>query len=207
MFDRKLQKLAQKPLTYVGKILVKFFSANHLTIFGFFIGLLMSICIFFELYFYALLFLIINRICDGLDGVIARMTLPSPLGAYLDITADFIIYSIFVLAFGLQDQSNLTVSMFLLFSYICTGTTFLAQAALQPQIDQYSEENDQEIPKGFIYASGLIEGTETIVFMFITLIIPNAFKFFGFIFGILCLFTAIARVYIFYKKYEKYKPK
>ena len=208
MFDRSLQKLIQKPLSYIGKILIKFVSANHLTIFGFFIGILMSICIFFELYLYALLFLIINRFCDGLDGVMARMTVPSPLGAYLDITLDFIIYSSFILAFGLQDQSNLIISVFLLFSYICTGTTFLAQAALQPQIDKSSDEiNNEEIPKSFFYASGLIEGAETIVFMIITLIIPQAFIFLGLVFGVLCLITAISRIIIFYKKYKNYIPK
>tara|TARA_Y100001935_G_scaffold244594_1_gene237192 strand:- start:209 stop:832 length:624 start_codon:yes stop_codon:yes gene_type:complete len=207
MFDQTLQKLTQKPLSYIGKLFVKFFSANQITFFGFFIGILMSISIFFELYLYALLFLVINRLCDGLDGVMARMTAPSPLGAYLDITFDFIIYASFVLAFGLHDQSNLIVSMFLLFSYICTGTTFLAQAILQPQIDNYSEDDRIEISKGFIYASGLIEGTETIIFMIITLIVPDAFIFFGLVFGVLCLITAIARILIFYKKYKNSAPK
>ena len=64
----------------------------------------------------------------------ARQTSPSPLGAYLDIILDFIIYAAFVLVFSLQNEINLLAGAFLLFSYICTGTTFLTQLANQQMI-------------------------------------------------------------------------
>jgi phosphatidylglycerophosphate synthase len=165
----------------------------------------MCFLIFIHSYLLAILFLFINRLCDGLDGVMARQTSPSPLGAYLDIILDFIIYAAFVLVFSLQNEINLLTGVFLLFSYICTGTTFLTQAIIQPQLDYSQQDQDDvkdEIPKSFIYASGLIEGSETIFFMFICLILPKAFPILGFLFGMLCLITAIARVIIFYKKYK-----
>jgi phosphatidylglycerophosphate synthase len=164
----------------------------------------MCFLIFIHSYFLAILFLFLNRLCDGLDGVMARQTSPSPLGAYLDIILDFIIYAAFVLVFSLENEINLLTGVFLLFTYICTGTTFLTQAIIQPQLD-YSQQQDNvedEIPKSFIYASGLIEGTETIFFMFLCLIMPKAFPILGFLFSVLCLITAIARVIIFYKKYK-----
>jgi phosphatidylglycerophosphate synthase len=165
----------------------------------------MCFLIFIHSYFLAILFLFLNRLCDGLDGVMARQTSPSPLGAYLDIILDFIIYAAFVLVFSLQNEINLLAGVFLLFSYICTGTTFLTQAIIQPQLDYSQRDQDDvkdEIPKSFIYASGLIEGSETIFFMFICLILPKTFPILGFLFGMLCLITAIARVIIFYKKYK-----
>jgi len=205
MFDRSIQRLTQKPLSILGKFLLKIFKPNQITIIGFFFGIVMCFLIFIHSYFLAILFLFLNRLCDGLDGVMARQTSPSPLGAYLDIILDFIIYAAFVLAFSLQNEINLLAGVFLLFSYICTGTTFLTQAIIQPQLD-YSQRNQDgikdEIPKSFIYASGLIEGSETIFFMFICLILPKAFPILGFLFGILCLITAMARVIIFYKKYR-----
>jgi phosphatidylglycerophosphate synthase len=205
MFDRSIQRLTQKPLSFVGKFLLKIFKPNQITIIGFFFGIVMCFLIFIHSYFLAILFLFLNRLCDGLDGVMARQTSPSPLGAYLDIILDFIIYAAFVLVFSLQNEINLLTGVFLLFSYICTGTTFLTQAIIQPQLDYSQQDHDDvkdEIPKSFIYASGLIEGSETIFFMFICLILPKAFPILGFLFGMLCLITAIARVIIFYKKYK-----
>ncbi|MDC0968037.1 CDP-alcohol phosphatidyltransferase family protein [Alphaproteobacteria bacterium] len=205
MFDRSIQRLTQKPLSFVGKFLLKIFKPNQITIIGFLFGIVMCFLIFIHSYFLAILFLFLNRLCDGLDGVMARQTSPSPLGAYLDIILDFIIYAAFVLVFSLQNEINLLTGVFLLFSYICTGTTFLTQAIIQPQLDYSQQDHDDvkdEIPKSFIYASGLIEGSETIFFMFICLILPKAFPILGFLFGILCLITAIARVIIFYKKYK-----
>jgi phosphatidylglycerophosphate synthase len=205
MFDRSIQRLTQKPLSFLGKFLLKIFKPNQITIIGFFFGMVMCFLIFIHSYFLAILFLFLNRLCDGLDGVMARQTSPSPLGAYLDIILDFIIYAAFVLVFSLQNEINLLTGVFLLFSYICTGTTFLTQAIIQPQLDYSQQDHDDvkdEIPKSFIYASGLIEGSETIFFMFICLILPKAFPILGFLFGMLCLITAIARVIIFYKKYK-----
>ena len=205
MFDRSIQRLTQKPLSILGKFLLKIFKPNQITIIGFFFGIVMCFLIFIHSYFLAILFLFLNRLCDGLDGVMARQTSPSPLGAYLDIILDFIIYAAFVLVFSLQNEINLLTGVFLLFSYICTGTTFLTQAIIQPQLDYSQQDHDDvkdEIPKSFIYASGLIEGSETIFFMFICLILPKAFPILGFLFGILCLITAMARVIIFYKKYR-----
>ena len=205
MFDRSIQRLTQKPLSILGKFLLKIFKPNQITIIGFFFGIVMCFLIFIHSYLLAILFLFINRLCDGLDGVMARQTSPSPLGAYLDIILDFIIYAAFVLVFSLQNEINLLTGVFLLFSYICTGTTFLTQAIIQPQLDYSQQDHDDvkdEIPKSFIYASGLIEGSETIFFMFICLILPKAFPILGFLFGMLCLITAMARVIIFYKKYK-----
>lgn len=204
MFDRSIQRLIQKPLSFLGKFLLKTLQPNQITFIGFFFGILMCFLIFIHSYFLAILFLFLNRLCDGLDGVMARQTSPSPLGAYLDIILDFIIYAAFVLVFSLENEINLITGVFLLFTYICTGTTFLTQAIIQPQLD-YSQQQDSiedEIPKSFIYASGLIEGTETIFFMFLCLIMPKAFPILGFLFSVLCLITAIARVIIFYKKYK-----
>lgn len=204
MFDRSIQRLIQKPLSFLGKFLLKIFQPNQITFIGFFFGIVMCFLIFIHSYFLAILFLFLNRLCDGLDGVMARQTSPSPLGAYLDIILDFIIYAAFVLVFSLENQINLLTGVFLLFTYICTGTTFLTQAIIQPQLDYSQQQDNTEdgIPKSFIYASGLIEGTETIFFMFLCLIMPKAFPILGFLFSVLCLITAIARIIIFYKKYK-----
>ena len=203
MFDRRIQKFTQKPLVLIAKIIIKLIKPNHMTILGFILGLLMCVLVFFQFYLTALILLVLNRLCDGLDGTMARLTIPTPLGGYLDIVFDFTIYSGFVLAFGLSNSNYTIISMVLLFLYIGTGTTFLARAAIQTQLDKIPESSDskKELPKSFYYSSGLIEGTETTIFMILCLLLPNFYIFISIIFGILCLITFVSRIVVCYKEF------
>ena len=203
MFDRRIQKFTQKPLVLIAKIIIKLIKPNHMTLLGFILGLLMCVLVFFQFYLTALILLVLNRLCDGLDGTMARLTIPSPLGGYLDIVFDFTIYSGFVLAFGLSNSNYTIISMVLLFLYIGTGTTFLARAAIQTQLDKIPESSDskKELPKSFYYSSGLIEGTETTIFMILCLLLPNFYIFISIIFGILCLITFVSRIIVCYKEF------
>ena len=198
MFDRQIQKYTQKPLQYVAKLLLKFISPNSMTFIGFIFGVLMCISIISDQYLVAIIFLFLNRLSDGLDGVMARLQTPTPLGGYLDIVLDFLIYGGFVLSFGITEQNNTFLSMVLLFCYIGTGSTFLAKAAILPSLT--NQKLNEEIPKSFHYAVGLIEGTETILFMFLCLLFPSFFTYLASIFIILCLITTIFRIIVFYKE-------
>ena len=198
MFDRQIQKYTQKPLQYIAKLFLKFISPNHVTLIGFSFGLLMCLSIIIDQYLIATIFLFLNRLSDGLDGSMARLQTPTPLGGYLDIVLDFLIYGGFVLSFGITEQNNTLLSMVLLFCYIGTGGTFLAKAAILPSLT--NQNLNEEIPKSFHYAVGLVEGTETIVFMVLCLLFPNLFIYFSFIFIILCLITIVFRIIVCYKE-------
>jgi len=198
MFDRQIQKFTQKPLQYIAKLFLKFISPNQMTFIGFSFGVLMCLFIIIDQYLFATIFLFLNRLSDGLDGTMARLQTPTPLGGYLDIVLDFLIYGGFVLSFGITEQNNTLLSMVLLFCYIGTGGTFLAKAAILPSLT--NQNSNEEIPKSFHYAVGLIEGTETIVFMVLCLLFPNLFIYFSFIFIILCLITIVFRIIVCYKE-------
>jgi len=198
MFDRQIQKNTQKPLHYIAKPFLKFISPNHMTLIGFSFGVLMCFSIIIDQYLIAIIFLFLNRVSDGLDGTMARLQTPTPLGGYLDIVLDFLIYGGFVLSFGITEQNNTLLSMVLLFCYIGTGSTFLAKAAILPSLT--NQNLNEEIPKSFHYAVGLVEGTETIVFMVLCLLFPNLFIYFSFIFIILCLITIVFRIIVCYKE-------
>jgi phosphatidylglycerophosphate synthase len=198
MFDRQIQKFTQKPLQYIAKLFLKFISPNQMTFIGFSFGVLMCLFIIIDQYLFATIFLFLNRLSDGLDGTMARLQTPTPLGGYLDIVLDFLIYGGFVLSFGITEQNNTLLSMVLLFCYIGTGSTFLAKAAILPSLT--NQNLNEEIPKSFHYAVGLIEGTETIVFMVLCLLFPNLFIYFSFIFIILCLITIVFRIIVCYKE-------
>ncbi|MGB0472753.1 MAG: CDP-alcohol phosphatidyltransferase family protein [Alphaproteobacteria bacterium] len=198
MFDRQIQKYTQKPLQYIAKLFLKFISPNHMTLIGFSFGVLMCLSIIIDQYLIAIIFLFLNRLSDGLDGTMARLQTPTPLGGYLDIVLDFLIYGGFVLSFGITELNNMPLSMILLFCYIGTGSTFLAKAAILPSLT--NQNLNEEIPKSFHYAVGLVEGTETIVFMVLCLLFPNLFIYFSFIFIILCLITIVFRIIVCYKE-------
>ena len=198
MFDRQIQKYTQKPLQYIAKLFLKFISPNHMTLIGFGFGVLMCLSIIIDQYLIAIFFLFLNRLSDGLDGAMARLQTPTPLGGYLDIVLDFLIYGGFVLSFGITEQNNSLLSMVLLFCYIGTGATFLAKAAILPSLT--NQNLNEEIPKSFHYAVGLVEGTETIIFMVLCLLFPNLFIYFSFILIILCLITIVFRIIVCYKE-------
>jgi len=205
MFDRQIQGFLQKPLIIIGKQLIKFISPNQVTFIGFSMGLISTILIFFEIHNFALVFLILNRICDGLDGVMARLTKPTKKGAYLDIVFDFIFYSLFVLAFGLSNENYLIFSLILLFCYVGTATTFLANSLLinsQNKIFEDESIEQNKFIKEFRYAYGIAEGTETIIFMVLSLIFPKYFILISLIFIALCIFTILARIYVCFKYYD-----
>ena len=196
MFDRQIQKYTENPLKYIAKLFLKFISPNHMTLIGFICGVLMCLSIIIDQYLIAIIFLFLNRLSDGLDGAMARLQTPTPLGGYLDIVLDFLIYGGFVLSFGITEQNNTLLSMILLFCYIGTGSTFLAKAAILPSLTK--QNLNEEIPKSFHYAVGLVEGTETIVFMVLCLLFPNLFIYFSFIFIILCIITIVFRIIVCY---------
>ena len=200
MFDRQIQNFTQKPLKYIAKLFIKFISPNQMTLIGFGFGILMCISIVIDQYLIGILFLFLNRLCDGLDGAMARLTAPTPLGGYLDIVLDFLVYGGFVLSFGLTEQNYTFLSMVLLFCYIGTGTTFLAKAAILPSLTHQNQNND--IPKSFHYAVGLVEGSETIVFMILCLLFPNLFVYLSSIFIVLCLITIVFRIIVCYKEFN-----
>ena len=198
MFDSQIQKYTQRPLQYIAKLFLKFISPNHMTLIGFSFGILMCLTIIIDQYLIAIIFLFLNRLSDGLDGSMARLQTPTPLGGYLDIVLDFLIYGGFVLSFGITEQNNTFLSMILLFCYIGTGSTFLAKAAILPSLT--NQNLNEEIPKSFHYAVGLVEGTETIIFMFLCLLFPSLFIYLASIFILLCLITIVFRIIVFYRE-------
>ena len=203
MLDKVIQPYTQPFLKIISKILIKFITPNQVSFIGFIIGLLMCILIFFDFYIFALLALVTNRFMDGLDGTMARLTTPTRFGGYIDIVFDFIIYAAFILSFGLKDSSNLLASCLLLFFYIGTGSTFLAYAAtLKNYNPLLNEPYREEINKSIYYASGLVEGFETIIFMILCLLIPQYYNFLVVLFSVLCLITIIGRLIVSYKKFS-----
>ena len=129
MLDNEINKILKPSLEKIAFILIKIgISANLITFLGFLIGILSFIFLINGDYYVSLFFFLLNRLCDGLDGQVARNSDVSDLGGFYDITCDFIIYSLLPIGFILNDIQNAISFSFLLSSFIGTSSTFLASA-------------------------------------------------------------------------------
>ncbi|MCD4721202.1 MAG: CDP-alcohol phosphatidyltransferase family protein [Desulfobacula sp.] len=202
MLDPWAIKLVQIPLKACARILKKKdIKPDQVTIAGFGIGLLAFFALWMNWYIIGLFFIILNRFMDGLDGALARLTNKTDAGGFLDICLDFIFYSGMVAGFALADpQNNAIPAVFLLLSFVGTGTSFLAFAVMAQKYDL----NSLAYPhKAMYYIGGLTEGTETIIFFTIICIFPDHFSFFAFFFAFLCLITTITRVWSGYARLKE----
>ncbi len=193
MLDPWAIKLFNSPLNTCAQMLKKKgIKPDQVTIAGFGIGLLAFFTLWMNWYIVTLIFIILNRIMDGLDGALARLTEQTDAGGFLDICLDFVFYSAVVAGFALSDpQNNALAAVFLLFGFMGTGTSFLAFAVMAQKHDLKSVAYPHKV---MYYIGGLTEGTETIIFFIIICIFPDLFPFFGFLFAFLCIITTITRV-------------
>ena len=193
MLDRYSLQLLSPRLESIARSLVqKGVKADHITIGGFFVGMAGAAAISLRYYFLGLLLILLNRLGDGLDGPLARMTGPTDRGAFLDITLDFIFYSAVIVGFALAEPANNALAAtILIFSFIGTGSTFLAYAIMA---ERRSLKNLKLPQKGFYYLGGIAEGTETILFLILFCLFPSLFSLFAWIFALLCMLATTIRI-------------
>tara|TARA_B100001540_G_C15623821_1_gene558873 strand:+ start:160 stop:771 length:612 start_codon:yes stop_codon:yes gene_type:complete len=192
VFDNKINIISEPILSYLAKKLLKIgIKSNYITIFGFFLGLISFVLICFGHFYFALIFFLLNRFFDGLDGALARLTKATDLGGFYDIVCDFIIYGLLPLGFIIIDKTNSISYAFLLTSFIGTGTTFLASAWYVEKNNKFLKDKKN---KSFYYSGGITEGFETIICFVMMLIFREYSGIIAFLFAILCWITVIIRI-------------
>lgn len=136
--------------------------------------------------------LLANRLADGLDGAVARARGKSDFGGYLDIVCDFAFYGAIPLGFVLADPgTNGAAGAFLLASFYFNGATFLGFAIMAEKRGLTTKSRGE---KSLYFTAGLMEGTETILLFLVMVLWPAMFVPLAWVFGTLCIVTALARV-------------
>ena len=201
MLDARMRGLIDPPLTGAGIWLARLgVSANAVTLAGLALGLLMAAMLAAGFGALALVPLVFSRLCDGLDGAVARATKATDFGGYLDIFCDFVFYGAVPLAFVLRDPAaNGLAGAFLLACFYVNGTSFLGYAALAGKRGLETREQGE---KSLYYSAGLLEGTETILFFALLCLLPGAFAPLAFVFGGLCCATALSRVLTAWRRFR-----
>jgi phosphatidylglycerophosphate synthase len=159
---------------------------------GFAIGIAGAAAIATQHWMLGLALMLASRLCDGLDGPVARLTQPTDRGAFLDITLDFLFYASVPLAFALADPaSNALPAAVLLAAFVGTGSSFLAFAVLAQKRGIESRDYPN---KGLYYLGGLTEATETLICFAAMCLWPGHFGALAYGFAALCALTIATRL-------------
>jgi phosphatidylglycerophosphate synthase len=192
MLDRHIlgwqNRILAKPAVHLARLGV---SADMVTISGFGAGLVSVAFLSAEAYGPALICILLNRLLDGLDGAIARVTGPTDRGAFLDIALDFFFYATVPFGFALADPAaNALAASALLMSFVGTGSSFLAFAVIAEKRGLSSAAFPK---KGIYYLGGLTEGTETIIVFMAMCLWPQHFGTIAWLFAALAAITTLSR--------------
>lgn len=130
-----------------------------------------------------------NRLLDGLDGPLARITGATDRGGFLDIVADFVVYGGFVVAVAVAVPDARLACVVLLATYYVSGVAFLAwSSAAERRGRSHGDE------RSLHFVSGIAEGTETIVAYTLFCLFPEHAATIAWVFAVLVGVTAIQRI-------------
>src|SRR3954463_4968877 len=174
MLDARLRQIIDPPLDRIGARLAGWrIGADAVTVAGFGVGVGAWIALAVQAYASALLLVILNRLCDGLDGAVARHAGVTNRGGYLDIVLDFVFYAGMPFFFAVGRLEAALPAAFLAFSFMGTASSFLAFAAFAAKRGLASTARGR---KSLYYLGGLTEGAETIALFVLICIAPSWFE-------------------------------
>lgn len=181
MLDALLRRLLERPLERAGRALAPRVSANALTVGGFVAGLVAAGLIAADLAPIAIVFLLLNRVADVLDGAVARVRGPTALGGFLDAALDLIVYAALPFAFAVRRPESGLAAAFLLFGFVTMMTLELAF--------RYWARRSTTHPATPLFGHG-----ETFVVFAIACALPWAFPVLAYLYGVACFIAGGVRV-------------
>lgn len=186
MLDAPIRRIVASPLESLAEAALRVgIGANALTIFGFTMGLTAALLIAASNFLLGLACLAINRVVDVLDGMVARQTRPTPLGAFLDSTLDIFVYAGLPVGFALAHQQDALAAAFLLMGLMVAVTPGLAERAFLGRSGETAS----------VQSSGMLGHTETFIAFALMCIAPRwMFSPLAYFYGALCLISGAVRV-------------
>ena len=193
MLDRIATAFIQPAVTSAAISLARIgVSANQITVAGFVIGLVAAAAIASQYYLVGVVFILLSRTCDALDGAVARLSQVSDAGGFLDITLDFLFYASIPLAFAIANPlQNALPAAVLLAAFMGTGSSFLAFAVMAAKRSMTSVAYPN---KSLYFLGGLTEATETLACLCAMCLFPQYFPEIAYTFAVLCAFTIATRI-------------
>lgn len=194
MIDKALRIPKEQVLTPIAARWLHDVHPNVVSLAGFGIGVAAAGAVWQQWYGWGLALWIANRVVDGLDGTAARVHgKQSELGGYLDILLDTLIYALIpsAIVLGMPSQAGWLSLLFLLISFYLNAASWMYLAALLEKrrlgAAAQGELTTVTMP------TGLIEGTETVVFFTLFLLFPAAHVWLFSLMGLLVFATVAQR--------------
>ncbi|MCB8949398.1 MAG: CDP-alcohol phosphatidyltransferase family protein [Ardenticatenaceae bacterium] len=135
----------------------------------------------------------LNRILDGFDGAVARIThSQSDFGGYLDIIIDYVVYAAVPagLALGRMETAVTYALIFLLCTFYVNGASWMYLAAI---LEKRTHQQAARLTS-IVMPAGLVGGTETIIFYSIFIIFPSVLTWSFSLMAVLVAITVVQRL-------------
>jgi phosphatidylglycerophosphate synthase len=192
MFDNTLRPLKDRLTSPLADAVGRRLAPDTVSWLAFVAGLGCAASLGLGYHWLALALWLLNRLLDGLDGLIARRSRrSSDAGGYLDIMLDFIVYATLPLAMAWSEPAlTWPVAVLLGVFYINSASWMYLSALLEKRgagAATRGEATSVSMPKG------VIEGSETIVFYTLLIVIPSWRVIVMFLFAFLTLTGALVR--------------
>ncbi|MFZ2099838.1 MAG: CDP-alcohol phosphatidyltransferase family protein [Oricola sp.] len=193
MLDGAVRARIQPAIDAFGRAIARTgVSANAVTVFAFLLGIAAAGLIALDAYVFGMVVLLASRLCDGLDGAVARVNGKTDFGGYLDIVLDFGVYGAIPVGFALADPAmNAVAAAILVLSFYVNGASFLAFAIMA---EKHGLSTNQRGEKSFFFTTGLAEATETIAVFILACLFPQWFPWLAGAFAAICFYTALSRI-------------
>jgi phosphatidylglycerophosphate synthase len=193
MLDGVIRRQIDPVLDRVSQILTdKGVTANAVTLAGCALGAAAGAAVALHYFLTGAALIMVSRLCDGLDGGVAKIRGKTDFGGFLDIVLDFVFYGAIPVGFAFANPAqNAIPAVVLLFVFYINGASFLAFAVMA---EKRKMETDVRGKKSLFYTTGLVEATETIFVFILACIIPEWFPALAWLFSAACGITALARI-------------
>lgn len=192
MLDKRVHRLIGPSLDSAGSWLARTgIRPGVLTASGFVLGVGACVAVGYRLWSVALVLWLTSRVCDGLDGPVARAHGATDRGGFFDIVADFSIYGGFIVGVAIGVPSARLACVVLLAAYYVSGTAFLALSSL---FDRHSQSGNDE--RSLYFVVGLAEGTETVIVYVLFCVLPGFTALIAWGFAVAVGITAVQRIVI-----------
>lgn len=173
MFDRVLRALKDRLLAPLARLLGSSVTPNFISIVAFLFGMSSAVAAYSARDGLALVFWLLNRVLDGLDGTHARVhERQTDFGGYLDIVLDFTVYAAIpsALVLGSESRELAAPGVFLLSTFFVNAASLMYLAAILERralgAASQGELTTVTMPPG------LIAGAETVLFFALFLALP-----------------------------------
>ena len=172
---------------------------NAVTLVGFALGIVAAGAIAAGALWTGLALILASRLCDGLDGAVAKRTGATDLGGYLDIVLDFVFYGAIPLGFALLDPAtNALAAAVLLFTFYANGASFLAYAVMA---GKRGMDGDARGRKSLFFTTGLAEATETLLVFVAFCLWPHWFAAIAYAFAAITAYTCVSRIVLAWRTF------